>query len=99
MKGGMQDRMKKAVDRIIRTLGPRRLMRGMKGQHKTHLDQTYRTKLPSITHLSFKHKHRMNVLKYVALQPKGLTLKWGSRHVCVHFNKHGSESEYANYVI
>ena len=34
MKGGMQDRMKEVVDRIIRTLGPRRLMRGMKGQHK-----------------------------------------------------------------
>ena len=43
MEGGMQDRMKEAVDRIIRTLGPRRLMREMKGQHKTHLDQTYQT--------------------------------------------------------
>ena len=34
MEGGMQDRMKEAVDRIIRTLGPRRLMRGMKEHHK-----------------------------------------------------------------
>ena len=38
MEGGMQDRMKEAVDKIIRTLGPRRLMRGMKG----HLKNTAR---------------------------------------------------------
>ena len=41
----------------------------------------------------------MNVHKYEALKPKGLAWKWGFRHVCVHFIKHGSASWYANHVI